>query len=147
MLSVRGTFRDGVALPTEAIEEVEGVEVIITFLDRVGEPTGQAGPGSKPDSPAELELERVVREIRDARSIAENKSVEDRPIRQRQDLLKMIEALSALPAIVQQDGLFNRDHDRILDGSNRDLGRHRGVVGRVRLHGRGSRSRCGLACR
>jgi hypothetical protein len=33
MLSVKGTFRDGVAQPSEAVEAREGQPVIITFLD------------------------------------------------------------------------------------------------------------------
>jgi hypothetical protein len=33
MLSVKGTFRDGVARPSEVVEAREGQPVIITFLD------------------------------------------------------------------------------------------------------------------
>jgi hypothetical protein len=33
MLSVKGTFRDGVAQPSEVVEAREGQPVIITFLD------------------------------------------------------------------------------------------------------------------
>ncbi len=33
MLSIKGTSRDGVALPAEAVEGLEGRPVIITFLE------------------------------------------------------------------------------------------------------------------
>ncbi len=120
MLSVKGTFRDGVALPTEAVEGVEGAQVIITFLDAVGESPGPGQPGLIHDS-ADLaearDLERIVMGIRATRSIDDGVSVEDRAIRQRQNLLRAIEELSALPSIVQEEGLSNRDHDRIIYGS------------------------------
>ena len=33
MLSIKGTFRDGVAFPAEVVDGLEGRSVIITFLD------------------------------------------------------------------------------------------------------------------
>jgi hypothetical protein len=38
MLSVQGTFKDGVAHPAEAIEGHEGQRVIITFVEEPKEP-------------------------------------------------------------------------------------------------------------
>ena len=39
MLSVQGTFKDGVAHPAEAIEGHEGQRVIITFVEEPVEPS------------------------------------------------------------------------------------------------------------
>ena len=42
MLSVKGTFQNGVARPSEPVEEQEGRPVIITFLE--GEPSSLSQP-------------------------------------------------------------------------------------------------------
>ena len=46
MLSVKGTFQNGVARPSEPVEEHEGLPVIITFLE---EEAASASPGTGED--------------------------------------------------------------------------------------------------
>ncbi len=55
MLSVKGTFQNGVAQPDEPVEEREGQPVIITFLDE-----GHAGPSLTTDDEAWSALEQLV---------------------------------------------------------------------------------------
>ena len=43
MLTIRGTFRNGTAIPEEAIEGREGRPVLITFLEEGEEADGAAG--------------------------------------------------------------------------------------------------------
>ncbi len=55
MLSVKGTFQNGVAHPSEPVEEREEQPVIITFLDEA-----YAGPTPPADDEAWSALEQLV---------------------------------------------------------------------------------------
>jgi len=55
MLSVKGTFQNGVARPSEPVEEREGQPVIITFLDE-----GYTSPAPTADDGAWNSLEQLV---------------------------------------------------------------------------------------
>ncbi len=60
MLSVKGTFRDGVALPAQAVEGHDGREVIITFLEIPADP-----PADSPEGETNYDaLSRLIEECR-----------------------------------------------------------------------------------
>ncbi len=59
MLSVKGTFQNGVAQPTEPVEGRDGQTVIITFLD-----DGNTSPPSSVDEAAWDALAQLVKDCK-----------------------------------------------------------------------------------
>ncbi|MEX0610594.1 MAG: antitoxin family protein [Pirellulales bacterium] len=73
----------------------------------------------RPLDPVCLNEDEVVSVVikRPEDELSQTASDEQRAIRQREILLRFVEKMESYPDNVPQDGLTNRDHDRIIYGS------------------------------